>query len=90
MKEGEIQRSLGTSDKDVATKLQMHYDYVIEFEKRNPFIAKRDHLSQMITDYLEYREKQVKRILITPHTYDSDRSALYNFQQLFDPLRYFR
>jgi len=29
-----FQRSLGTDDKDVATKLQMHYDYVIEYEKR--------------------------------------------------------
>jgi hypothetical protein len=76
-----IQRSLGTSDKDVATKLQRHYDYVIEYEKRNPFIKKREYLSQMVTDYLEYREKQFKRKLIAPRTYDSNRSALYNFQQ---------
>ena len=76
-----FQRSLGTSDKDVATKLQMHYDYVIEFEKRNPFEEKHEYLSQKVTDYLEYREKQVKRRLIAPRTLDSDRSALHNFKR---------
>jgi hypothetical protein len=73
-----FQRSLGTSEKDEATKLQMHYDYIIEYEKRNPFEEKREYLSQFITQYLEYREKQVKRRLIAPRTYDSDNGALLN------------
>ena len=46
-----VQCSLGISDKDEATKLQMHYDYVIEYEKRNPFVEKREYLSQMNTNY---------------------------------------
>lgn len=73
-----FQRYLGTDDKDVATKLQMHYDYVIAYEKRNSFIGKRVYPSQMITDYLEYREKQEKRRLIVPRTLDSDKGALLN------------
>ena len=68
-----FQRSLGTSEKDVATKLQMHYDYVIEYEKRNPFIKKREYFSQMVTHYLEYREKQVNGRLIAPRTLNIDR-----------------
>jgi site-specific recombinase XerD len=59
----------------------MHYDYIIEYEKRNPFEEKREYLSQFITKYLEYQEKQIKRRLIAPRTLDSDRSALYNFQR---------
>jgi hypothetical protein len=69
-----FQRSLGTNDKDEATKLQMYYNYIIEYEKR-------EYLSQFITEYLEYREKQVKRRLITPRAYESDKSTLHNFQR---------
>jgi hypothetical protein len=76
-----FQRSLGTSDNDEATKLQMHYDYIIEYEKRNTFDEKREYISQFITEYLEYREKQVKRRLIALRTLDSDKGALLNFQR---------
>jgi hypothetical protein len=76
-----FQKSLGTGDKEEAQKQQMHYDYLIEYENRNPFIEKRDRLSENIDYYLTYREKLVKRRLIAPRTYDSDRGALFMFQK---------
>jgi len=79
-----FQKSLGTSDKEEAQKQQMHYDYLIEYENRNPFIEKRDRLSENIDYHLTYREKLVKRRLIAQRTYDNDRGALFMFHKIHE------
>ncbi len=74
-----IQKSLGTKSESQALKLKKLYDQKYEQELRNPFLAKRKFMSQIIEEYLEIRKKQVQRRVLSQRTLDSDRLALNHF-----------
>jgi integrase len=74
-----IQKTLKTKDEKVARKRQQIYDRKYE-DLKNPFLNTKELFSQTKTEYLEYRDKQVKRLSLSKRTYDSDKGALKSFE----------
>jgi hypothetical protein len=73
------QITLKTRDEKVARKRQQIYDRKYE-DLKNPFLNTRELFSKTKEEYIDYREKQVKRLVRSQRTLDSDKGVLKSFE----------
>jgi integrase/recombinase XerC len=74
-----FQKTLKTKDEKVARKRQQIYDRKYE-DLKNPFLNTRELFSKTKEEYIEYRKKQVKRLIRSQRTLDSDKGVLKSFE----------
>lgn len=73
-----VVKSLKTKSEKIAKKRKKLFDEKYD-DLRNPFASSKKLLSKAIQEYIEHREKRVKRFDRSPRTIDSDKGALKLF-----------